>query len=453
MLSKTEIQRLLESVQGNKTQLDCRIKELREKTTTSSNLEDAQKLCCLLNYARKHDEMSKVYKDHIYPHLKFHQVPALPKCDSVKAKKVLVIYFFGRSGSMFLSTLFDSHPQVLGPAIGFEHIPWLYSKCSNGSFTTFLAMLAIPSNHVFNIESIFTSNYFNVSRERFISTLKEIVTQKGWLENDHVKPANLFLALNLAYMICKEIPFVNGPCVVLFHAHQYKPEKSRFITRNFSDFQQIFIVRSPFESLASHFIQTTKDRSHDPRLLASKYSFGANLFTAYSENFDTGKVNVVRLEDLKRDPRSMMKQFCELMSIDFTDSLLKSTIAGADYSFPGRLGKVKGFEQKHLKQSYRKDFSWLDEARLKSLLSAHYRAWAYVPLPFPCYHLMKPFLLPLFLFPFRFEIIQFKLNWKGKLLREAFFDALSEYIRVRRLFFKKTIYDTILKKTIIHLLN
>lgn len=441
-LDRNAIQSLLAEYHHNPEKLDNDINQLKEKANHEScDLVSLQTLCCLLNFARRHDEMSQIYHQHIYPKLNLRESEPLPPTEKVSVKNVLVIYFFGRSGSMFFATLFDSHPQVIGPALGFEYVPWLLSKCRSQSYTTFLSMLAVPSNHVFNIDLLFEDNPVHVDRYRFINTVHTIICTKGWIKNDWVAPHNLFLALNLAYMIVKGIKFNNSPCTLLFHAHQYKPERHHFIQDNFSNPTFMFIVRSPFETMASHYIQTAKNSLHAPGRMASANSFGINLFSTYRSNFSKDNVCAIKLEDIKQTPKKTLSDICRFLDLPYHSCLLQSTIAGKEFAFRGRLGAVKGFAQKHLKQSYRKEFSRLDEFRIRTLLLSQYHNWRYKRTNGLFSFLISMFTLPFFLLPFRLEIFQFRLNVSQNGRQKAIGDFLFEYCKLRKLFYKKISRD------------
>ena len=413
----------------------------------------AQALCRLLHKEYRNREMLPVYRDVIYPLLRLPPVKQ-PVADfrQVSIERVLALYFFGRSGTAFFASLLDGHPEVIGPALGLEALPFCWYKVGCSSLRALLAMIAVPFSPVYNFEPLFSA--YGIDRYEFLSMVSHIL-EVPREKDDAVDGKRLLTALALGHRVLTGAPFANGPCVLFFHGHQFKPEKSLFLQECFGESVSImFMVREPFQTVASHYVQAARNPIHSCHNIASGPSFGINLMKVYLEKNDHEKAFAIRLEDLKRDPQTVLKRFCRHVNIGWHGCLLESTLNGKEFVFRSGKENIKGFDTRPLQRRHREFFSTFDEWRLRILLAENSMAWGY---PVPTWignKMVRSFCSLALLLPFGFEFRQARENRKsGRSIVGVMVDWLLEYGRIRILFFRKIKEDTVGEKRIVSLLE
>lgn len=364
--------------------------------------------------------------------------------------RLVVIYYYGRSGSVFLQSLLDNHPQVVtaaGPYLQNIHVFWeQYGQLPKEDF---LRQFYVSFAPIFDATVDSTGFYCPSGRACGLTTMgpdrdvilrldesrfrQHLVTLVGPFQR--LCRRYFFQAVHAAYWLSfndslggKEVivhQFHNGPArgqYTLLHKIMKRPDPYLPLNRLMLDFpaaRHVHMVRQPLKTLASHFAAHT-DPSLDANFpgtfmrgadAASKVLsltlLGGEPVTPEAAPLAVG----VRLEDLHEAGEATTRKLAEWLDLPWDDSLLSSTFQGVQWWNVVGAPVVSGFNKAVIQQDKSSIYNGLDNLRLKVLLATKFRRWGY-DLPW-LYHtrLAQWLILPLLWVPFRMEIKSWKNEW------------------------------------------
>ncbi|MBX9687350.1 MAG: sulfotransferase, partial [Candidatus Obscuribacterales bacterium] len=329
-------------------------------------------------------------------------------------KEPIAINFFGRSGSVFLQSLFDDHPDTItSPGV----ILWslnvfhferqeLQASALVDAFMDYYAVLFDPSRpfKAFSLEpwenhaEVF--GFLEMGPERnqrlaldshlFKTTLLEIL-QKG---PEAPSRKFFFQAVHVAYQhaLGREVHLNSR---IVFPLHQFMPSlAARLFASDFPDAYYIHTVREPLVALAS-LIKFNAVNNNVFTLLVSGEPLTPELGP---------RSRAIRLEDLHRDSEKLLEGLCAWLNLPFHQALLKSTFQGLSWWGDKGSPKLTGFHQDNTGKRHLEILPSIDVFRLKVLLAAKYKAWEYPLAEFYESFLIRLVCLPLLLLPLRCEI-------------------------------------------------
>jgi hypothetical protein len=238
----------------------------------------------------------------------------------------LILLTGGRSGSDFLQSLLDSHPEILQ----FPGIVNLTKDLYLENDPKNILNIFYNSNKYFfdsrlNVKERldklgkFKNEYFKVSVEKFYVNFIKIYkkTNKSNLQK--------IIALHKAYALSYGQDIKKKKIVVIhLHVIEYLRLFNKFI--NVQDMKILITYRDPLVSLKStvnHWSQYCDGKY----LTASNLFWNINLHTNIFNqiNFFSKNLYVIRLEDLHHHSKIVLKKFCKILKIKFNKNLLKST--------------------------------------------------------------------------------------------------------------------------------
>lgn len=135
----------------------------------------------------------------------------------------------------------------------------------------------------------------------------------------------------------------------------------------------------------------------------------------------------LRFEDLKLYPDKMLHRLCQLLGIEWDDSLLTTT-----YSFKKRDGEVSGFGIKPVYYPYEECMDAFDKYRLDLVFHKTSKAYGYSfveksKIPFTMEEINK-----LFLLPFKFESnMEFSTEEEGIKYKKRFRLLCSAFLKIQ----------------------
>lgn len=244
-------------------------------------------------------------------------------------------HFISRSGTLFLHSLLDNHPQILTIPGTLNLIDILKKKNLNAKSCFDLFE---KSNPKFFDTSLFKEIDPNSSglwalgknKDDKIITDKELFKNYYFksLENRKINPRNVIISIYYAYAKVqkKDLKSVK---IILFHPH----EKKTIILfhKFFSDSKYIIPVRDPcraYSSIVKNLRRKTKLRNE------SYYPGGQLLESALDFKTFSNlkmKMHIVKIENLKNNLVSEMKSLSEYLEIDYSPTQLESTFGGLQY--------------------------------------------------------------------------------------------------------------------------
>ena len=318
--------------------------------------------------------------------------------------RVAALFFWGRSGTVFLHSLFDGHPEVLTfPATrvnSFHHRQWpdiagantraeMVEKfirwnpsCFDGASDRWLEGLAElgPGR----------DTPLHVDEARFTAALLARLPDRA---PGAIRRRDFFLAAHFAYAEARGED-VSQKTLLLYHLHS--PEAYDGIgaaLEDFPDMVAIGTVREPLRSLAS-YLRKNRDLARllgqDDRAtyagMVRSGGFNAlyrHQLAGWSELFDrrTMPRYEVRLEDLHDNPRATMTRLAAWLGLGWDERLLASTWNGLAYwGDQMAVKRQNGFSGAHTRYAAEKTeeaFDALDRYVLEGLLAEWRREHGY----------------------------------------------------------------------------
>lgn len=339
--------------------------------------------------------------------------------------RVASILYDGRSGSVFLQSLLDNHPEVttmpatvlIGGVSG-THINY-YLDSPSGTYSWETVAETFPVR----FPTLFDSTY-DVSGCRLDELgpqqnesiqVDTSIFRKFLLEGTvgiTCGPKEIFAAIHLAWEASRGRHFSGNPVIV--HA-THTPEPLMFpFCRAFPEAQHLIMTRLPLGTYASHFNHhINKDEVYTPE--KSFWLNGANAdyalaiirnaivsYRVIAEQVKPSNIRAVRLEDLHANPRAAMQRVCDWLQIGFHDCLLQSTFAGKTHWGDVTIGLKTGPAYAPMKFDWQKDYLWSDVILFEKMFMNRMVRYGYESLS-PTKKIADPVFEQLALMPIRWE--------------------------------------------------
>lgn len=296
----------------------------------------------------------------------------------------------GRSGTGLMHNLIDNHPEVITlPSVYFSELfnPKVWGRIFDKSIDNLLlnfqneyavffdsrSKIGAPtaSGRTIDIgmkEGLTTlglemNEFAHVEVKAFNSYMKELLGDQS-----NVDPRSFFVALNFAYERC--INGYNEKRRIFYHIHN--PLLDTLFTYNsyFPDAKLLLMVRDPIQSAESWIKSVVKEKNRQQvavRLARVLYDYDRGYYKPHS-------TLGLRLEDLKSNPRDSLEAVCTYLNINFSESLLETTVQGktwwGDPTSPHfkDQGKINPFDDVMIRQKVGSLFTENDLSVLRTLL-------------------------------------------------------------------------------------
>ena len=333
-----------------------------------------------------------------------------------KINKVVAIFYYGRSGSYFLHSLLENHPNFLAMNSEFREFWQLPEKVFNkpfekqvvfilshwfgfinsaktyDNFTDFGVLrtpVHVPRDLLVNFENIefdglsenekkfkkpelrtFVSALYSLSETRYGADLKR----------KSLTRLQLFELFHLAWAMSLNKSPQQEFCI-LFNAHV----PGSLTVRNLElviPTTCIHTVRNPIQSLGSLLTRyLDKDLSHsfENDIYASMRNVLAHFFegdTFLSKKY-LDQEFAIRLEDLHRNPESTLRTLMQRLGLNYHPCLLSETFNSGPYSFRKGETFVRGFGGPQMSNKYNELFSENDCSKLEEIFRINYEKWDY----------------------------------------------------------------------------
>lgn len=343
--------------------------------------------------------------------------------------RVVALQNHASSGSSFLYSLFDSHPQVL--QLPFDHGKWIYaflSKHENLSPEQQVEAFVKGKTNWFDETTARRDPHLRylgmhhlganadettvVSRDAFGSALIDYLNR---LDGPWRK--RFFAAVHLAYAhaLGREVEF---PAVLLFFIHSLPAEFVRMLVQDFPDALFLYTVRNPVQNVGSqvkHYLTSPVLNGYWNHNI-SQIAVGRILadvgvdknnqqmhgdrpyFALYDE-----RSRAVRLEDLHERSDVVLRSICNWIGIRWHECLLESTCNGKRWWNKADKVQMGGFGTSTINQTHVDLLSRFDKARLAAVVRNKCRVWNYPAAAFFSSRFGRRLLLPSLLLPFSME--------------------------------------------------
>ncbi len=314
----------------------------------------------------------------------------------------------GRTGSDFLQSLLDSHPQILtfnghfavyseffsqslvfnaagGRAVDAadEFIgKYLYKLVSRYDIQEAKDRLGENSDQSFSIDSV-------VFRQHLV----------GLMDGYVLNSKNFLLAIYGAYALCLGQDILKSR--ILFH-HPHLDHELRLFLKDFPGPRLVFSTRDPranFCSHVEHFRQYYVTHDNQQHLFNCLKMMLEDSTLAVDLGMD---YTAIRLEDLPRE--DVMRKFADWLGVDFSEYMLRSTWAALDWH-GDRISKKKfsavGWSEKRTENGWQNRLGWCEQRVFNYIMHSRLKHYGYAFKPIGVIDsVLVFFLIPL---PFKYE--------------------------------------------------
>jgi len=317
-----------------------------------------------------------------------------------RARQIVALLHFGRSGSGYLHSLLDNHPNVSTmPGIYlsgfFGRKVWQYLTRKNfkkvPSRLSSLYKVLFDARNPDRIPPPFVGDtYTNDSvgfKEGFVRMGENQDTplaldQALFEENirniidcrKHINHGELFEAIHHAYEITLGNNFTDKH-LILYHLHKIDYFCMANFLKYFPYAQLLLILREPLQSCESWALHSLETERKNRYITYSEVGgrISSMLLQINSPPFKTQSSVAVRLEDIKLDPRDTMLNLCNYLGIPESSSLYESTMQGLKWwgdpssTLYGRTQSNDSYSDDPIKKNLGELFSETDQMILQTL--------------------------------------------------------------------------------------
>ncbi len=275
--------------------------------------------------------------------------------ENAYGKRITALLHFGRSGTGYLHSLLDNHPEIstmpgiymsgfVGRKVwnslareGFSEIPNHFSHLYKVLFNARLPDSIPPAfvSDIYSTKSVGQAEGFvqmgesrdtplSLERDQFLENLSNITKHL-----DDIDHGQLFEAIHHAFEKTLGTNFENKR-LIFYHLHKNDPYAMSNFLRYFPSAQILMIIRNPLESC----------ESWAQKFSVSKQSNGYKMYESLvnriipmlmdlnSPIFHNQNSAAICLEDLKAKPIETMRRLCAFLDIEDAPSLYRSTMQG-----------------------------------------------------------------------------------------------------------------------------
>lgn len=338
-----------------------------------------------------------------------------------KINKVIFLVDSGCSGSFFIQSLLDSHPNIL-------YFGWNILTFDIWRYVT-LASKQEVENIIFFICELLVKDYTEM-KESMPEDMEHIINSVEFKDRffhyvgdkKRLKEREIFIYLSLSYYEASH-GLYSAPIVPVIYVDIHTDVKQqqetglRWLRNMEMEVILLKMIRNPIIRLGSYFKFQVAQRGE---IRAKKvYDWFKRCGEEKKfEIYDNVKVCKIRFEDLKLEPKEVMMKFCALIGIPWDDILLETTSGKEKSIYNYSKERITGFDLKPVYYQYDEFFSSFDKFRLDILFGVKAKAYGYTFLNRTFYGFKEDQILMYFEIPFHFEkYIIFKDEEEKRLFR------------------------------------
>ena len=263
---------------------------------------------------------------------------------------LIVVQPVGRSGSLFLQSLFDGHPDVLMfPAFGaiYSKIPKLVFDIETflDEFVESNKSIFDSSHGYFGLGANFVSGKFGengdedliVDSSKFKREALRLL-ESGCSSKKRISRSGLFKVVHIAYSAVVTGEWPTTAKYIFYHPHI--PDEFPLLIDEWPSIRFIFTIRDPRQNEASckkvisirtgiasifqPYIETIYERISISGIMS-------DLKEVY-ERIGKNQLRMIELQQLHKSNKVLIKKLCTWLGLEFDDILLKSTFNGKLWS-------------------------------------------------------------------------------------------------------------------------
>ena len=355
---------------------------------------------------------------------------------------VVSIHCYGRSGSVFLASLFDQHPQVLMiPGVQFSSFYEFWRRHGHlpaiellGTFlAVFRAIYRVhqPDNTPIFAEKPLDGPPSRVDDALFSDTLLRLIADKVHdVQTEPVARKYFFQAVHAAYAVAMRRKVCWEDAVIIYSLHEPLEEHTTPFGEDFPNARYLHTVRTPVRAVDSWYRMGLPARVHKERLAAVGM---LNMLTQARPVSDScaPRSRAVRLEDLHTNPRATLEKLCDWLGLAGDGCLFESTFNGVRHSEGVEGTVLEGFQTQAISRNGYYCCRWIDVVRLNLIFARIFSAWGYPLSRVYRARLLQRLVPALMLAPFRIEQLVWKRDLEIYSLKTLRFD-FDRYVELRK---------------------
>ena len=303
-------------------------------------------------------------------------------------KEIISITYYGRSGSIFLQSLFDNHPNIVTfPGVYLQGFAdwWKCNNFNNSSetfekFTNDFSVLFNPKESTKKIPGLddfagIKSNFhrcgeganesIKIDKEKFINEFYKIKSYNQ-INNciTFFKKIHYVLAKTLNLKIDKDLKIV-------YQLHSNVFNRASFLLDNDTKNYFLHMVREPVISAYAMFKHKKKNgRVTNMKSILETMKNYSPLPGQYENT------RAIRLEDLHLNTRATLKKITKFVNLQWSEELMESTFLGKRWYNLSGSKFYSGFNIDIIKNNY-EHLNDFDKTRLEFLFKQIYFNWSY----------------------------------------------------------------------------
>jgi hypothetical protein len=347
--------------------------------------------------------------------------------DVSSVNRIICIMSFTSSASCLMSSLLDNHPNILSFPDNvvssfsefwqeFYSLPLepLLDKFLD-KYTTIFDARTVPNGYEGTPETgeargyttlgLERNEYLKVNQASFRTYMKVFLG-----DSKNITRKLFFQAMHVAYAKALNRSVINP--IIVFGLHSLThPGRIKALMEDFSDVYFLTMVRHPLNATGSRLraqIRNGIGISHFHRIITGISGAGATDPSTKNSSW-----RAVRMEDLHQFPKETMENVSNWIDLPWNKILLESTINGKKWWNEKQGIQTSGFNSAIASQTFEDYLSKLDSLRLYIMLNRKCSAWSYKTPWWSNSFFSKLLVFPLFVVPFKIEIIAWLLMSKS----------------------------------------
>ncbi|MEJ6473065.1 sulfotransferase [Pseudoalteromonas piscicida] len=309
--------------------------------------------------------------------------------------KIAIGVCYGRSGSFFLHSLLDGHPQIMSLP------PYMMNLAQQISDTLEMTNEAFLEQFVNDFKNLFARNLEDCASNKYVNVNNNMArTQTGllrlnvdsfkekllhFLADSNHSFKSRFIGVHLAVYELLGIPTANKE-VIFFQLHTPNYVLMRLLREEMGHLWVCHSVRDPIATFVRMCVahnndaKSTENYQVDQIRNQMESCFRHFLYAGCDLIDDTNSDSLaIKLEQLHENPKGSLSAVCQFLEVDWDDILLIETVNHGQ-NWEGIIGDTTGFDlEKTLANNakYRNSISEFDLIRLEKIARQRLIKWQY----------------------------------------------------------------------------
>ena len=307
----------------------------------------------------------------------------------IKNINVIVTHPYGRAGSLFVHSLFDSHPNIVTlPRCGELHslLPARIAEADLGNqIDAFIArcpgIFDSSKEYFGNMSGIMTGRFGFDGEENIV--VCPVSFRKRFLDlaiaeldqSKQLSRRSFFVLIHIAYAQCIR-DLDTAQCKYIFY-HPHSNDEWDALAEDFPALYFIAMTRDPRQDWQSwkkiHALRMRRNTSHIPPIClflgAKYYADSCHSLHSIIGKLQPDHIRIVDLEVFHLMNRDAMTHFCQWLGLEFDEILMDSTFNGHKwYGNAADLRKTSTFNPAMKRNSWRADLTHAEIDAINKIL-------------------------------------------------------------------------------------